>query len=399
MAGRRSGYLLTKNSNIGSSDIPEVLEYDGKKALTIYTTCASTDGNTSFEPVLINTTLTGAGQVGGRVRVHMDTNVALGGWSNALKASVTYGASGRTTGLGSAFCAETTLSAGTSSGTYCALEAELVLGDGALTGTATSFIYCNAMGAAASTFDTNGFLIEIGTGITPAAGKFVSANSQTIKCKVEANTRYMVLSTAEDSLTFSGGAVGFDITSTLPAGAASNANEINVTDNTTGSSGYARGLWINATVAGTKTSSGEHNSFSVDQHVTGDTPYLYGMTYYSYDTGNPTIGLASAFSVYQDDLGTALGAYCMFDLGVALSNAPADRYSYFRCRTHSTAIPTSIFRFEADCATNLFDTTAGTGVPDFITAETGATFAGDGIKIAVSHQGTTYYLRACTAFS
>ena len=201
MAGQKSGHFVTKKSNIGSSGVPEVLEYNGKKALTIYTTCASTNASTSHEPVLINTTMTGAGQVGGRVRVHMDTNVALGGWSNALKASVTYGASGKTTGLGSAFCAETTLSAGTTSGGYCALEGELVLGTGASTGTATSFIYLNATGAGVAAFDTSGFLFEIGSGITAGSGKFFDSTANTtsaqidhsMKCKVDGSIVYIPL--------------------------------------------------------------------------------------------------------------------------------------------------------------------------------------------------------------
>ncbi|AJP62056.1 hypothetical protein [ANMV-1 virus] len=196
------------------------------------------------------------------------------------------------------------------------------------------------------------------------------------------------------------GPMGFDITSTIPAGAATNANELNLTDDSTGSSGLARALWINAVVAGDKTGTGEHNSFGIDQHVTGDTPYLYGMTYYSYDTGDPTIGFAAPISIYQDDLGTNIGAYVGIDIGIALSNPPTDRYSFMRFREHSTAVPKSVFRFEgAHCASHLFDVTAGTGMPDFITTEAGATFAGDGIKIAVEYQGTTYYLRACSAFS
>jgi hypothetical protein len=108
---------------------------------TITVSSASTSGSVSVEPLLMTTTMTGAGGVGGRAKFAMTTNVALGGWSNALKADVTYGASGRTTGLGSAFVAELTLSAGTSSGTYAPLEVELNLPASASTGTATSFVH------------------------------------------------------------------------------------------------------------------------------------------------------------------------------------------------------------------------------------------------------------------
>ena len=79
--------------------------------------------------------MSGAGADGGRAKFDMSTNVALGSFSNALKAEVTYGASGRTTGLGSAFVAEMTLSAGTSSGTYAPIEIELNMGTSGSTGT------------------------------------------------------------------------------------------------------------------------------------------------------------------------------------------------------------------------------------------------------------------------
>ena len=213
-------------------------------------------------------------------------------------------------------------------------------------------------------------------------------------------TAITVGSVTGSALVVAGSLMGFDLTSTLGAGAAANANEINFTDNSTGSSGYARALWINATVAGDKTGSGEHNSLGIDQSVTGNTPYLYGLTYYSADVGDPTIGFAAPISVYQDDLGINLGAYVCIDLGVALSNAPTDRYHYMRFRDHSTAIPTSVFRFEGGhCASYLFDTTGGTGTPDFVTANAGQTPAADGVLIAINYHGTPYYIKAASAWS
>jgi len=149
---------------LGTSGTPQVVTYNGAKPLSIYTTCASTS-STSYEPVLFYTTLTGEGQTGGRVRSFMTTNVALGGWSNALKAEVTYGTAGRTTGLGSAFCAEMTLSAGTSSGTYAPVEIELNMGSAGVTGTQTSLIHMSVNDAAATTFDDLGYLFNL-SGVT-----------------------------------------------------------------------------------------------------------------------------------------------------------------------------------------------------------------------------------------
>ena len=112
---------------IGTAAAPMSLLYT-EKGVAFYFTTPSANGATSFEPVLINTVMINAGQVGGRVKVNMETNVALGGWSNAFKAQVTYGAAGRTNGLGSVICAEMTLSAGCTQGTYAPLELELNMG-------------------------------------------------------------------------------------------------------------------------------------------------------------------------------------------------------------------------------------------------------------------------------
>ena len=135
---------------------------------TITTTNTATSG--TYQPLVVSTTMSGAGADGGRSKFDMTTNVALGSFSNALKAEVTYGASGRTTGLGSAFVAEMTLSAGTSAGTYAPLELELNLPTGASTGTLTSFIHASMQGAAVATMDTNGRFINL-VGVTAGAGK------------------------------------------------------------------------------------------------------------------------------------------------------------------------------------------------------------------------------------
>jgi hypothetical protein len=131
----------------------------------------NTSSSTSlFEPVVVSSTLTGVGVTGGRSKFATTINAAAGSFSNALKADVTYGASGSTTGLGSAFVAEMTLSAGTSAGTYAPLELELNLPSGAATGTLTSFIHASMQGAGVATMDTNGRFINI-VGVTAGAGK------------------------------------------------------------------------------------------------------------------------------------------------------------------------------------------------------------------------------------
>lgn len=166
----------------------------------------STNGSTSVEPVLFSTTMTGVGGVGGRVRAYMTTNVALGAWSNALKGEVTYGAAGRTDGLGSAILAEMTLSAGTSSGNYALLEGELNLATGALTGTATSLIYLSVNGADAATFSTtNGYIMNLAgltagasnvfrTGLTAAT--INAATTAALKIKIGSTDYFIPIATA-----------------------------------------------------------------------------------------------------------------------------------------------------------------------------------------------------------
>lgn len=143
---------------------------------TITTTNSATSG--TYQPLVVDTTMSGAGADGGRAKFSMSANVALGSFSNALKAEVTYGASGRTTGLGSAFVAEMTLSAGTSSGTYAPVEIELNVPASASTGTATSLIYGSVNGADASTFDSNGFILSL-AGLTAGASKAVASPGAT----------------------------------------------------------------------------------------------------------------------------------------------------------------------------------------------------------------------------
>ena len=177
---------------------------------TITTTNTATSG--TYQPLVVSTTMSGAGADGGRAKFDMTTNVALGSFSNALKAEVTYGASGRTTGLGSAFVAEMTLSAGTSSGTYAPVEIELNAATGSSTGTATSLIYASVNDTGANTVvNANATLLSLqgltaGSAgdtdmVTAPGGNFVANDLLTgigIKVKVGASLYYIPLVAAAD---------------------------------------------------------------------------------------------------------------------------------------------------------------------------------------------------------
>jgi len=93
------GSITGSELDLGTLASPLTHTAVADKAFSVYSTQSSADGATSYEPILFYTTLTGAGQVGGRVRAFLTANVALGAWVNALKGELTFGASGRTTGL------------------------------------------------------------------------------------------------------------------------------------------------------------------------------------------------------------------------------------------------------------------------------------------------------------
>jgi hypothetical protein len=169
----------------------------------ITTISNSSTGAAAFNASTTAVTMTGVGGTGGRTLFQMSANVALGSFSNALKAEVTYGATGRTTGLGSAFVAELTLSAGTTSGTYAPVEIELNAGSGASTGGATSMIYASLNGAGAATVDTNGYLLNL-AGVTVAGAKLAATGTITnvneithgLRVKIAGSDYYLLAATA-----------------------------------------------------------------------------------------------------------------------------------------------------------------------------------------------------------
>lgn len=169
-------------------------------ALKVYTTNASVDAGNSVEPVLFNTVMTGAGGVGGRVRVNMETDVALGGWANAFKASVDCLTSGRATGLMSVSCHEMTMPASAGgAGTYAIIEAEIVCPASWAGTNDVNVFYIAASGATVTNFDTYGYLFDL-SGVASGAGsiwydnqKAAPAVEEFIRVKTPSGIRYLAL--------------------------------------------------------------------------------------------------------------------------------------------------------------------------------------------------------------
>ena len=176
----------------------------GTPPIALYFTAAGS-GTTNLEPLYLKSTVTGTTPHGGRARFHTYCNVVAGGWINALKGYMEFGASGRVTGLASGICGELVLSAGCTQATYAALEAELVAGTGAKAGGATSFIYMNCDDTAGVLNAAEGYLFEIGTGVTDTAGGIFEAEvnndsmsmTHVLKIRIRGTAYYIPLNTAK----------------------------------------------------------------------------------------------------------------------------------------------------------------------------------------------------------
>ncbi len=200
-----SGQFQFYNSGyetVGTSGAPLTLTV-GTPFFSLYSTTADA-GTGNAEPFYVKNTLTGAGAYGGRSRFDLVVNAAAGNYVNALKAYTSFGASGRVTGMASALCAELALSAGTTPGSYAALEAELVAATGDPVGASTSFLYCNAGGTGSTTvIDAQASLFYFGPQLSAGANGFIDTDITAvtayggIRCKMpDGSIKYLLLVSA-----------------------------------------------------------------------------------------------------------------------------------------------------------------------------------------------------------
>ena len=142
----------------------------GTPIVSVYSTCAST--GTDGTPVYISHTLSAAGGVGVGLQTNVGVTLAGGNYVAALYGVLTFATAGRITGIASGVVGEVVLSAGTTQGTYCGLNSELVANSEVSSGSITAFFYCNIAGSnttGKTTLNTNGYLLYLGAGVADTA--------------------------------------------------------------------------------------------------------------------------------------------------------------------------------------------------------------------------------------
>ena len=219
---------------------------EGLPVLQVYTTCASTDGATTANPVYISATMSGTGGVGRALEAMLTVSGKLGTYGNALKGyTVLTGGTG-STGLISAVCAEMLMSGGATLGTFGVLELELVCpaswtaGQGTNGANCISLIYAQASNASGSTtlteFDTYGYLLNL-QGLTDDTGHLYY--DDTLRIVIGSTVKYIPLSSATASFT-----TAYLIQSSL---ATDTESAITGAVIIAGGVGIAKALWVGTT--------------------------------------------------------------------------------------------------------------------------------------------------------
>ncbi len=176
---------------LGTTAVPVVLTA-GQKVVDIHVSSAIVENVEAFTMEMI---MSGVGATGGRAKFTLSTEVALGGWVNALKAVLDFGTNGSVTGLCSAFCAELVAAVTPFPvGYYAALEAEIVMPTGAVSniGAPLSYLFCGLGGTDKQAFLDGGYFLTM-TNMGVASGDifYVNTTTATLKCLID-NVEYFM---------------------------------------------------------------------------------------------------------------------------------------------------------------------------------------------------------------
>jgi hypothetical protein len=197
-----TGGYTTTAIQLGTSGSKMTLAANDDHVIDINVTSAATGG--SVRPIHMIHTMTGATAVGGRAEFEVAPSIVAGGWVNAVKAYLNFGASGGVSGLASAMNAELKMpsSLSGSSGTYACYEGNIVYPASGFTGgQPTSWFRLRTEGTDKTYFDDNGYLFDL-QGVSEAAGKFIlidgdepgTWNEKTvyIKCRYASTEFYLL---------------------------------------------------------------------------------------------------------------------------------------------------------------------------------------------------------------
>ena len=135
------------------------------------------------------------------LRVELISDVKTGAWANAIMAQLDYQDSGAAHGMAATICAEMIPPNGSlARGALYALDLEFGCGASSSWGSAgpVAFMKMENWGTA-TYFSANAFLLHL-AGETGAASALLSATELTLKSRIGSNTRYLMMSHYEDSL-------------------------------------------------------------------------------------------------------------------------------------------------------------------------------------------------------
>ena len=248
---------------IGDSTTAITLATYAQRAISIYTTCASTDGSNTVLPVYINAIMSGTGGVGRALEAKLTVTGKLGSWGNALKGYTDLTGGTGCTGLVSAICAEMKMPATTAKGTHSVLEIELVTPASAVIqqgigSNCTSFIRARVSGnsTAVQSFNDYGYFLDL-QGLTSASTDLF--DGCTLKCAISSTKYYLLLSTATASFTtaypivttYAGGtAISNGTLATPIAMTTTSSDRVVISFSTTIPTDYSTGLYAYHVTAG-----------------------------------------------------------------------------------------------------------------------------------------------------
>ena len=122
---------------------------------------------------------------------------------------------------------------------------------------------------------------------------------------------------------------------------------ISVTDQTTASSGYARGLYVAYTGSGAKTGTAELNPIACDMTVSANVAHAFNVSLYNAVSGSPTVDYFSGLYLYFDATGTAtVNRKYGIQLEIDNTNASTESGFIYLYRHGTTNLVDSIIRLE-----------------------------------------------------